>query len=81
MKLFILAALFISPVAFGYGYTVNSQQIGNTIYTNTYGNGYNSNYTTQTIGNSVYTSGYDNQGNHVNCTTYGTGNFKTTTCN
>jgi hypothetical protein len=83
MKALILTALFSSPSAFAYGYytTTTTQQVGNTTYTNTYGNGYNSNITTQRVGNTIYSNGTDNRGNRVNCTTYGSGNYRTTNCN
>jgi hypothetical protein len=82
MKTLTLIAFFISPSAFAYGYyNTTTQHIGNTTYTNTYGNGYNSNITTQRIGNTTYSNGSDNQGNRVNCTTQTVGGYSYTTCN
>lgn len=63
----------------------NSQQIGNTTYTNGYnGNGGYVNSTSQQIGNTTYTNayGHDSQGNqvHQNCNSQSIGNTVYTTC-
>ena len=76
----VIALFGSSAQAYDY-YNTTSRKVGNTIYTDTYGNnGYNSNITTRQIGNTTYSDGYDNRGNSVNCTTRTVGQNTYTDC-
>ncbi|WP_233884538.1 hypothetical protein [Paraburkholderia flagellata] len=85
MKRTVIACLLALTAVSAHAWTYNSQQVGNTTYSNGYdGNGGYVNSTSQQIGNTTYTNSYgqDSQGNqiHQNCNSQRIGNSVYTNC-